>query len=171
MVEADFRIANKEWAKREFPKRLLKVAMEKHGYTPNDNTGVYTAISRRCNVDKSMVTRWMKGVVPRASTILRIAEAYNVSPDYLVGNDDVPEGGFAVSELESNIPENTFLNVLRIMYAAKDDIDPRPSDERFAEASLAVLKLVERDPRMPEYAISGAASHALKHGPQAILDT
>lgn len=170
MSDAEFKIANKEWSKREFPKRLMKTAMEYHGYTPNDKTGVNVDIAKKCNVDKSMVTRWMKGVMPRASTIMRIAEAYGVSPDYLVGNDDAPEGGFSVSELESHIPEEALLNVMRIMYEAQNDIDPKPSKERFAEASLAVLKLVEREPRMPEYAISGAATHALKRGPEALSD-
>lgn len=168
MSEADFRVANKEWSKREFPKRLMQVAMERHGYTPSDRTGVNMDIARMTGVDKSMVTRWIKGVMPRASTILRIADAYKVSPDYLVGNDDAPEGGFSVSEMESHIPEAALLNVMRIMYEAQDDIDPKPSKDRFAEASLAVLRLVEREPGMPEYAISGAATHALKHGPAAI---
>lgn len=170
MSEAEFKIANKEWSKREFPKRLMKVAMERHGYTPNDRTGVNMDIARMCGVDKSMVTRWLKGVMPRSATIFRIADAYKVSPDYLVGNDDAPEGGFSVSDLESRIPEAALLNVMRIMYEAQDDIQPKPTKERFAEASLAVLRLVERDPGMPEYAISGAATHALKHGPEAIAD-
>lgn len=163
MSEPPFSIANKEWAKRVFSKRLMEVATEKHGHAPEN-----TQIALRCGVDKSMITRYLKGAVPKAATILRIAEAYGVSADYLVGNDDVPDGGFGLSDLEAHLPLETFQNVVRIMYRAQDDLEHKPSAQDFARASAEVLEMVAKEPEMPEYAIFGAARMLLQDGPGAL---
>lgn len=168
MGESGFNIASREWAKREFPKRLTKIAMKKHHYSPGDTFGINQDIANACGVDKSMVTRWLKGALPRASTILRIAEAYGVSPDYLVGNDDAPEGNFSINDLQAEMPYEAIQNVMRIMYEAQEDLPNKPSNEEFAQAAVEVLRLVSSEPNAPEYAIYGAAVRSLKHGPSAV---
>ena len=170
MSEPGFKIANKEWAKREFPKRLLKVAAERHGYPLHDTFGLNQEIATKFDVDKSMVTRWLKGAVPRAATLLKIAEAYGVSPDWLVGNDTVPEGGFTLADVEAQLPFDTIQNVMRLMYEALDKMpeSDRPGREAFGAACVEVLKLVVTHPDIPEYAIYGAAQRSLTHGPESI---
>ncbi len=168
MTNKAFRVESKEWAKRHFPARLLEVAMERHGYSAQDTYGINNDIARLCGVDKSMVTRWLAGAVPRAATVLRIAEAYKVDPDYLVGNDSLPAGGYRFDDLETRLPFETIQNVIRLMYEAQDSLDKKPTNEEFSRAAVEVLRLVEREPGLPEYAISGAALHSLKHGPGSV---
>lgn len=168
MGESGFIIANREWAKREFPKRLIKVAMDKHHYSPGDTFGINQDIATACGVDKSMVTRWLKGALPRSGTILRIAEAYRVNPDYLVGNDDAPTGGFTMDQVQAEMPYEAIQNVMRIMYEAQEDLPHKPSNDEFARAAVEVLRLVASEPNVPEYAIYGAAVRSLKHGPSAV---
>lgn len=168
MTNKAFRVENREWTKRHFPVRLLEAARERHGFTPNDDFGINQKIADACGVDKSMVTRWLDGAVPRAATVLRIAEAYNVDPDYLVGNDTLPAEGYSFDDLDTRLPFETIQNVIRLMYEAQASLDKKPTTEEFSQAAIEVLRLVEREPNLPEYAISGAALHSLKHGPGSV---
>lgn len=70
--------------KNNFPKRLDEL-LKKHGMT-------YAALSRELNINRSTMSMWKSGkITPKAETILKIADYFNVSPDYLMGI----EGQFA----------------------------------------------------------------------------
>jgi len=46
-----------------------------------------SAAARGIGVDKSAVTRWSKGAIPRGTTLFKLAEYFGVSMSELVGDD------------------------------------------------------------------------------------
>lgn len=49
------------------------------------------AAARGIGVDKSAVTRWSKGAIPRGTTLYRAAEFFNVSVSELFGDEEAKE--------------------------------------------------------------------------------
>lgn len=49
------------------------------------------AAARGIGVDKSAVTRWSKGAIPRGTTLYRAAEFFNVSVSELLGDEEAKE--------------------------------------------------------------------------------
>lgn len=160
MDDAGFQITNKARARQVFPKRFREVAARSHGYDLGDDYGLNADIAARLRVDRSAVTRWMGGSLPGIKNLLRIAEAYNVSPNYLVGNDN-DVSAFTMRR-EGGLSWEQVMRVLRIMSEVRQDAGRDISDDRFAEASVEILRMVEADPSMPEYAITGAAYRLIK---------
>ncbi len=159
MPNPDFSIANRDRAKRIFPKRLLEAAARAHG----GGYGINAAIAERVGVTRSAVTRWLDGTsLPRLEMVLRVADAYHVDPDYLVGNDDAPGEGFSLESVEMRISRDTLHKVLRLMSEVRNDLGAGLSDEHFAKATVEVLRMVERDPDTPDDMIIGAAYRLLK---------
>ena len=64
--------------------------------------------------------------------------------------------------LSSRLGYDTVAKVLRIMSEVRRDAGTDLADEKFAAASVEIMRMVERDPAMPEYAITGAAYRLLK---------
>jgi len=155
-----FHITSRARAKELFPRRLRRVASEAHGYTHGDDYGLLADIAKRCDVTRGAVTRWMGGALPKLETLLTISEAYNVTPDYLVGNDEAP--GETLPALSTRLSYDTVAKVLRIMSEVRRDASSDIGDHEFAAASVEIMRMVERDPAMPEYAITGAAYRLLK---------
>lgn len=160
MSESDFQITSRARAKVLFPQRLREVAGKAHGYMPGDDYGLLADIAKRCDVTRGAVTRWMAGSVPKLETLMRISEAYAVDPGWLVGNDD--GGAGEVAALSSRLSYDTVAKVLRIMSEVRRDAGRDLDDDSFASASVEIMRMVERDPAMPEYAITGAAYRLLK---------
>lgn len=160
-----FQVANREWTKREFPKRLLSLAIKKHGYTGAEHYGVYKDIAGKLGVSRSAVTRWMSGAVPGIENLMAIASAYDTTPDYLVGNDDAPPGQFSFSVLEDQIPRPLLLHVLTVMSELRASAKGL-TDEWFAEATVRLLELVSQNPEMSRQEIMGHAYELLRDGPQ-----
>lgn len=48
-------------------------------------------IAKEIGLPSSSVTNWKQGKTPRAETIKKIADYFNVSVDYLTGNSDIKE--------------------------------------------------------------------------------
>ncbi|SDL78502.1 Helix-turn-helix [Modicisalibacter muralis] len=164
MGSEEFRVANKEWAKREFPKRLLRLAIEKHGYSEDDHYGVNKDIAELLGVSRSAVTRWMGGVVPGIENLMAIADAYETTPAHLVGNDDAPPGQFSLSALEESIPRPLLIHVLTVMSELRTNAT-NLTDAWFAEATVRLLELVSQKPEMSPQEIMGHAYELLKKGP------
>lgn len=159
MPKNDFTFANRDRAKRVFPERLLEAASKEHG----SGYGIKAAIADKIGVTRSAVTRWLDGTsLPKLDMILRIADAYHVDPDYLVGNAGDPEQGFSVDSVDMRIPRDTLHKVLRLMSEVRNDLGAGLSDEHFAKATVEVLRMVERDPEIPDDMIIGAAYRLLK---------
>lgn len=49
------------------------------------------AAARGIGVDKSAVTRWSKGAIPRGTTLYKAAEFFNVSVSELLGDEEAKE--------------------------------------------------------------------------------
>lgn len=63
-----------------FYDRFIQICNE-HNVTPSQ-------VAIRCGFNKSSVTNWKKnGYAPRQEILLKIAEYFNVSVDYLLGNE------------------------------------------------------------------------------------
>lgn len=48
-----------------------------------------TGVGNELNVDRSTVNYWKNGHTPKRPILLRIADYFNVSVDFLVGNTDI----------------------------------------------------------------------------------
>ncbi|NIC05232.1 helix-turn-helix domain-containing protein [Billgrantia bachuensis] len=164
MSDESFQVTNREWAKREFPKRLLRLAIEEHGYSEGEHYGVNKDIADRLGVSRSAVTRWLNGSVPGIENLLAIAKAYKTTPDYLVGNDNAPPGKFDFGILESNIPRPLLLHVLTVMSELRASAK-NLTDEWFAEATVRLLERVSENPDMSRHEIMGLAYELLRNGP------
>lgn len=164
MSNEPFKVANREWAKKEFPKRLLRLAIEEHGYSEEDYYGVNKDIAERLGVSRSAVTRWMSGVVPGIENLMAIAKAYETTPAFLVGNDDAPPGRFEFDVLESTIPRPLLIHVLTIMSELRASAK-NLTDEWFAEATVRLLERVSENPDMSKHEIMGHAYDLLRNGP------
>lgn len=57
---------------------------EESGTTPN-------AVAKKLNLSSGGVTEWKNGRTPRGETLKKIADYFNVSVDYLLGNTDIKE--------------------------------------------------------------------------------
>lgn len=154
-----FSIHSAQWAKEKFPERLVAAALRHHRRDPDNTYGINALIAQDAGVDRSAVTRWMKGAAPKLETILHLADLYDVSPDHLVGNDDLPHEGFSRRDLESRLPYDTLIKVLRIMSELRTS---RVSDDWFAQSTVELLKMVESTPDMSDDAITGAAYRLLR---------
>lgn len=42
-------------------------------------------------VSRSVAEKWETGAIPKADTLAKIADTFNVSTDYLIGRTDIPE--------------------------------------------------------------------------------
>lgn len=163
MNDYDFQITSRARAKEVFPRRLREVAGKAHGYAPGDDYGLNADIAKRCRVTRGAVTRWFAGSLPKLETLITISEAYTVDPAWLVGNDiDQVQNGEGMAPLSSRLSYETVAKVLRIMSEVRRDAGADLSDNDFASASVEIMRMVERDPAMPEYAITGAAYRLLK---------
>jgi len=73
---------------------LYKICKQKNT-TPN-------GMAKTIGISSGSVTSWKKGTVPKSDTLQKIAEYFNVSTDYLLGNEQ-KENNSPESELSRQI--------------------------------------------------------------------
>ena len=66
-----------------FYERLLHLCNERH-------TKI-TPLLQKINISTGNISKWKNGVLPQGETLIKIANYFNVSLDYLVGRTDKPE--------------------------------------------------------------------------------
>ena len=164
MAETTFTIADRQLAKREFPRRLMRAALRHYGCSPDNSYGINAKIADDAGVDRSAVTRWLKGALPKAEKVLLLANAYGISPDQLVGNDNTSAPTSRLRTVEAQMQYSTLIKVLRIMSELRPT---QVNHEWFAQATVEVLQMVESDPTMTDDAITGAAYRLLRNGPSS----
>lgn len=54
----------------------------------NNNGTTVTAFAKKLGLSTSMPTNWKKGMNPNIETLVKIADYFNVTPDYLLGYTD-----------------------------------------------------------------------------------
>ena len=64
-----------------------------------------TRIVKALGISQGSVTQWKNGKVPLHGTLLKIAEHFNVSVDYLLGNAPPPEEEKSPAELHQELAE------------------------------------------------------------------
>ena len=90
----------------------------------NDTTPTRAVIS--LGISQGSITHWKNGKVPRHETLLRIADYFGVSVDYLLGNTDkkekptVNDDGLSVGlreliEFAKSVPEDKVDLILKVM--------------------------------------------------------
>ncbi|MDH4572441.1 helix-turn-helix domain-containing protein [Salinicola acroporae] len=161
MADEPFKVASPEWAKKEFPKRLKMLAEAKYRKSGNSSYGWQTQLANELVIDKSNVSRWMRGSLPGVENLLRIAELLECDPAYLVGNDDAPSGDFSQQALDERIPRDLLLHVLAMM-AELRSISRDVSDQQFAKATVELLDRVAERPEMNENEMTGLGLALLK---------
>ena len=74
----------------------------------SDNGTNPTSVVAELNIANGAPTKWKKGAIPNAETLLKLADYFNVSVDYLIGKEKkLPISG----ELSEN--EKTIIGLLR----------------------------------------------------------
>lgn len=170
MADEPFKVASPEWAKKEFPKRLKMLAEEKYRKSGNSSYGWQTQLANELEIDKSNVSRWMRGSLPGIENLLRIAEILNCDPDYLAGNDDAPSGEFSMQALDDRIPRDLLLHVLAMMAELRSMSTRGVSDQHFAKATVELLDRVAERPDMNENEMTGLGLALLKSEPKKPID-
>ena len=69
----------------------------KNGKSPN-------AVASELNISSGSITAWSRGTCPRSNTVVKIAEYFNVSVSYLLGEEkEKPPNGEQVSEARKQL--------------------------------------------------------------------
>jgi len=71
-----------------------------HNLKPNQ-------LGKEMNISSASFTKWKNGAIPNAETLMRIADFFNVSVDYLLGRSDHPVS-VAVGDVQGS--NNTIQN-------------------------------------------------------------
>lgn len=50
-----------------------------------------TPLLRELNISKGAISRWRAGTLPNGDTLVKIADYFNCSVDYLLGRADIPQ--------------------------------------------------------------------------------
>lgn len=107
----------------------------------------------------SVCTVWKKGAVPRDATIKKIADYFNVTADYLLGNVDLPflfkdEKGlfdfdlYALTETEKPTPvsgSGPDKNVIKIAGRDGSFVERKLTDEQMAALRLIIDQLPDAE--------------------------
>lgn len=93
----------------------------KIGKSPN-------GVAKELNISSGSITFWKKGKVPHHSTLLKLADYFNVSVDYLL-NDNSESKGSPPGEIPRGLDEKTTKAVMKLS---------RMSDEQKAKALLYI---------------------------------
>lgn len=77
---------------------------------------------RALNVSKTTVSRYMRGRVPDAETLERLARLFDCSTDYLLGRSDDPHGARPATQDPSS-PKQALLTALADWELTHDDVE------------------------------------------------
>lgn len=91
-----------------------------------NNETTPTQVITQLHLSMGSVTHWKNGKVPRHETLLRIADHFGVSVDYLLGNTDkkekptvnddgLSEGQRELIEFAKSVPEDKIDLILKLM--------------------------------------------------------
>lgn len=93
------------------------------------NSTTVTAVLKELNISTSKGTAWKNGSVPKGDTLSKLAEYFNVSTDYLLGNTDNlqsvksdvdPQTAEAI-KLFANMPQDKRALALKILKVFLDE--------------------------------------------------
>ena len=99
---------------------VYKQLCEAHGLKPG-------TVAKILGIPTSLVTKWKQtGATPRADTLNKIADYFNVSIDYLTGNGDVPADQFLAfyGSVKEDLTEDD-LDDIRVAMKAKAERNKR----------------------------------------------
>ena len=101
-----------------FFERFYELCKER-GETPN-------SVARIIGGSSGSVTAWKKGTVPRGVTLTKLADYFNVSVDYLMGDTGEEEQKYYFDEESARIAQRICENPgLRILFDAAEDVPPK----------------------------------------------
>lgn len=110
------------------------------------NKGVtYKEVAIKTGLDTSTLSCWVKGkYTPKADKLQKIADYFNVSLAYLMGESDTPaKDGYWLDEETAKIAQEIFKNKdLRLLFDSA--IDSKPEDLKLVHDMLSRLKSEER---------------------------
>jgi len=125
-----------------FYDRLLELCRE-HGIS-------ITKLSQEVGISVSLQTAWKRGTQPRLSTVKVIADYFNVSADYLLGETDdrTPKNPRTVSSISKEKYSNDTYSLVEDLETLHKRPDLRvllsSSAKLDKEAIAAVIAIVER---------------------------
>lgn len=163
----EIEIKNRDWSVAKFPERLREVARAHHGYKQGSgDRGLGKRVSEVTGIPAPTISRYLSGqIFPSNERLLVIADRYDASVDYLVGNDDAPLGHFSMEVLDQNIPRSLLMHVLAMMAELRSTAARGISDQRFAQATVELLDRVAANPDMNEHEMTGLGLSLLKAEP------
>lgn len=94
------------------------------------------AVAKKLYVASGTVTEWKKGRIPRNSTLIKIANYFGVSTDYLLGKESNPT---------ENIESEQIPNSIRIVGRDGTYITKKLTDEQIAMLKTMIESLPEDD--------------------------
>lgn len=94
------------------------------------------AVAKKLSISSGSITAWKKGVIPRTTTLQKLADYFHVSADYLLGNVNDPsfylDNARILAEINENpsqesISDNTTEEKLKLLARHLDKI---PDEQR-----------------------------------------
>ena len=84
----------------------------------NDKNTTPTAVVSELGISRGSVTGWKKGSVPNDGTLLKLADYFGVSVDYLLGNEEKEK---VPSELPTGLDEKDIKIISKLMTMNGED--------------------------------------------------
>lgn len=114
-------------ANKVFSERIKKLRI--------DSNMTMDALAKKLNITKSRISMWENnGTVPREEILLELSKLYNVSIDYLLGNDEMEGREPDKAELKilqrglSNLNEEDLKKAKTVLVAMFDNIFAEEED-------------------------------------------
>lgn len=110
------------------------------------NSVSISKVAATLGLSKSNVTRWKEGVVPKSDTVKKIAEYFNVSTDFLIGNVQYENSPGMYPHKEQTAPSQPLFTaedmelLLKIKSLSSDSRKEVESHIRFKQSEESVKK-------------------------------
>ncbi len=111
----------------------------------DNNEKVPNNVAKELGIPSGTITGWKKGICkPKVEKLKLIADYFNVSLDYLLGESDTPaKDGYWLDEETARIAQKIFEDKnLRLLFDSA--IDSKPEDLKLVHDMLSRLKSEER---------------------------
>lgn len=78
-----------------------------------ENNTTVTSLSEELKLSSGNISKWKNGGTPKSETIIKIAQHFNISTDYLLDLDDVPNRKKQITASELTVAEKRLLSAFK----------------------------------------------------------
>ncbi len=137
-----------------FTEKILKAFVERFSALMEDNGDSITEAARLIGVSPETVATWMRGrIVPSVDCFAKIADVYNVSVDYLLGQSETQQVKDIPDEAAyPAVPARAFYNSALQLMAKQNSLIAQQN--ALLQQQNAILKAMQQKPSAENVSVS-----------------